>query len=607
VPGLAGIIGAGSPQERRRDLQRMVESMRHEPFYRSGVCAQEAVGLYAGWVCHQGSFSDCLPIWNEARDVCLLFSGEHFADRAEAEGLSARGHTTQGEDASYLVHMYEEMGTAFLQSLNGWFCGVVVDLRERKCVLFTDRYGLGRVYVHEQPTTVYFASEAKALLRLLPATRGLDPASLAEFFCCGAVLQNRTLFAGITLLPGGAMWTFSPHRHVQKQTYFQRDAWEGQPRFGVVDYGARLKETLARVLPRYFRSAGRVGISTTGGIDSRLILAGAPSEGRHTCYTFGGPYRDSWDVQLARAVAKACHRPHETIRVGPDFFLEFPALAAKAVYVSDGSMDVSGSVELYVNRLARGIAPIRLTGNYGSEILRGNIALRVVRPQEALFDSAFRSLLRSAEETYGHESQGGRLSFVAFKQVPWHHYARLAVEQSQLTLRSPYLDNELVALAYQAPLGLASIDRLLLAIVAEGNPQLGALATDRGLVSHPPSLTADIRRLLQELTFRGEYAYDYGMPQWLAKLDHALGPLHLETWFLGRHKFYHFRIWYRDQLQDYVKQILLDSRARSRAYFRGAVLEDMVTCHVRGSRNYTLSIHRALTSELIQRHLIEQD
>lgn len=606
MPGLAGIIGAGSPPERRSDLQRMVESMHHEPFYRSGVCSQEAIGLYAGWVCHAGSFSDCLPIWNEAGDICLLFSGEHFAHRVEAEGLIARGHTTHGENASYLVHMYEEMGTAFLQSLNGWFCGVVVDLRERKCVLFTDRYGLGRVYVHEQPTTVYFASEAKALLKMLPETRRLDPSSLAEFFCCGAPLQNRTLFSGITLLPGGAMWTFSPHRHIQKGTYFRREAWEAQPRLSVVDYGARLKETFVRVLPRYFRRGEPVGISTTGGIDSRLILAAAPSEGRQTCYTFGGPYRDSRDVVLAREVAKACQRPHQTIRVGPDFFLEFAALAEKAVYVSDGCMDVSGSVELYVNRLARAIAPIRLTGNYGSEILRGNIALRALPPQDELFASAFRPLLRAAEATCALESQGDRLSFVAFKQLPWHHYARLAVEQSQLTLRSPYLDNELVALAYQAPLSLAAIDRLLLAIVAEGNPQLGALATDRGLVSHPASLTAAIRRVLQELTFKAEYAYDYGMPQWLAKLDHALAPLHLETCFLGRHKFYHFRVWYRDQLRDYVQQILLDPRARSRAYFRGGVLEDMVTSHCRGDRNYTLAIHRALTIELIQRHLIEQ-
>ena len=584
----------------------MLDSMSYEPFYTSGVCSQEAIGLHAGWVCHRGSFSDCLPIWNEAGDICLLFSGEHFADPADAQGLSAAARASSGENASSLVHQYEEMGTTpFLQSLNGWFSGLVVDLRERKCVLFTDRYGLGRVYVHESPTAFWFASEAKALLKVLPGLRTLDPSSLSEFFSCGCVLQNRTLFAGLSVLPGGSVWTFRPGRQPQKDFYFRCGAWEEQPRLDAAGYYTQLKETFARVLPRYFRSAGRLGISTTGGIDSRMILAWAPSGGHQTCYTFGGPYRDNRDVVLARQVAKICHRPHETILVDQDFIREFPSLAEKAIYVSDGTMDVSGSIDLYVNKLAREIAPIRLTGNYGSEILRGHIAFHPVSLQEELFEPAFRRLLRSAEETYARESQGSRLSFIAFKQLAWHHYPRLAPEQSQLTPRSPYLDNALVALAYRAPADLAATDRLLLAIVAQGNPQLGEIPTDRGIVSRPV-LTTYARRLFQELTFKAEYMYDYGMPQWLARLDHALARLHLESCFLGRHKFHHFRVWYRDQLHDYVKDILLDPQTRSRPYFRGAALDDMVADHIRGDRNYTLEIHRALTCELVQRQLIEQ-
>ena len=60
----------------------------------------------------------------------------------------------------------------------------------------------------------------------------------------------------------------------------------------------------------------------------------------------------------------------------------------------------------------------------------------------------------------------------------------------------------------------------------------------------------------QELTAKAEYAYDYGMPQWLAKIDHLFARLHLEKLFLGRHKFYHFRIWYRDQFRSYLQNSL---------------------------------------------------
>ena len=75
-----------------------------------------------------------------------------------------------------------------------------------------------------------------------------------------------------------------------------------------------------------------------------------------------------------------------------------------------------------------------------------------------------------------------------------------------------------------------------------------------------------------EFTFKAEYAYDYGMPQWLSRIDHFLSPLRLERLFLGRHKLLHFRVWYRDALADYVREILLDRRTLSRPYFEPKAL-----------------------------------
>jgi asparagine synthase (glutamine-hydrolysing) len=95
------------------------------------------------------------------------------------------------------------------------------------------------------------------------------------------------------------------------------------------------------------------------------------------------------------------------------------------------------------------------------------------------------------------------------------------------------------------------------------------------------------------------------MPQWLAAIDHALGPFHLERLFLGRHKFYHFRIWYRDELSESIKSILLDPRTRTRPYWQARSLERMVREHTQGVRNYTSEIHQMLTSELIHRQLID--
>jgi asparagine synthase (glutamine-hydrolysing) len=98
-----------------------------------------------------------------------------------------------------------------------------------------------------------------------------------------------------------------------------------------------------------------------------------------------------------------------------------------------------------------------------------------------------------------------------------------------------------------------------------------------------------------------------GMPQWLARADHVVAPLRLENLFLGRHKFHHFRVYYRDELAGYVQEVLLDPRTLGRPYLNGSGVEEIVRGHTAGYRNHTLEIHRLLTIELVQRQLIEQN
>jgi asparagine synthase (glutamine-hydrolysing) len=579
--------------------------MMHEPFYVSGTYINEEFGLWLGFVNQEGSFADCLPIWNEKRDICILFSGEDFTDQTDIDVLRRHGHEFGSEDASYLVHLYEEMGCEFLGKLNGWFSGVLVDFREQKCVLFNDRYGVNRIYYHEDARSFYFSSEAKSLLKILPGTRQLNLRSLGELLSSDAVLQNRSLFSGISLLPGGSSWVFSRGEAVKKKAYFKPEAWESQPELSGSAFYERLKETWTRILPKYFRGKQPAGLSLTGGVDSRLILAWAQRPpGMLPCYTWGGKYRDCADVKIARRAARISHQPHKTILVGDDFLSQFPELAARTTYISDGTMDVTGSIDLYVQRQARQIAPVRLSGVCGGEILRRLVMFKPDPPQEDLFDPELARSFRDAAITYASELQGHRLSFTAFKQAPWYMASKFTLERSQITYRTPYFDNDLIALAYQTPAHLLSNDPAI-RLIADGNQALGKIGTDRGIASRSiPGITY-IRHAYQEFTFKAEYAYDYRMPQWLARLDHIFAPLHLERLFIGRHKFHHFRVWYRDELSRHLKEMLLDSEARSRPYLRAHSLEKIVKAHTNGYRNYAFEIHKILTLELIQRKFVE--
>jgi asparagine synthase (glutamine-hydrolysing) len=114
-----------------------------------------------------------------------------------------------------------------------------------------------------------------------------------------------------------------------------------------------------------------------------------------------------------------------------------------------------------------------------------------------------------------------------------------------------------------------------------------------------------MRRSYLEFTFKAEYAYDYGMPHSIARLDSSLATLRLERLFLGRHKFYHFRVWYRDALASYIREMLLDGRTLARPYLQRDTLERMVKDHLGGTRNYTTAIHKILTLEHFHRLFID--
>jgi asparagine synthase (glutamine-hydrolysing) len=81
--------------------------------------------------------------------------------------------------------------------------------------------------------------------------------------------------------------------------------------------------------------------------------------------------------------------------------------------------------------------------------------------------------------------------------------------------------------------------------------------------------------------------------------------LHLEKLFLGRHKFYHFRYWYRNALAPYLREVLLDERSLARAHVDRAKLIALVEAHTTGRANYTLELHRLLSLELVHRTLLD--
>jgi len=606
MPTILGIVNKGPKEKNLADLKRMQASVLDEPSYSHGTYAHEPLGLYVGWATHPASFSDCMPIYNQARDIVMFFLGENFGADRSIEKLKVKGHEVEQTNARYLVHLYEETGEKFLTQLNGIFSGLVVDLRENKILLFIDRFGLQRIYVYESKNSLVFSSKARAITEIRPTCRQIDYKSLGEFFSCRCVLENRSLFSNIGLLPGGSVWTFLPGGQIQKRHYFTPDHWENQTTLDRNQFYREFKELFPQIAAQYINAQEKVALSLTGGLDTRMILAALElAPGQLPCYTHGGMYNESFDVKIARKVAHVCRQPHQVIEVGNKYITEFHNLARKTVQITDGNLNVIESVGLYTNQITKKSADIRLTGNYGSEILRTLVMFKPSMPNAALFDPEFFIKIKAAKQTYLSQRQGNPVTFIAFRQVPWFHYKRFALEQSQITQRSPFLDNRLVKLVYRAPLDAIRSTEIPLRFVSELDPILGQIRTDRGVGNNSSSLMSLGIRAYYEFLFKMDYYFNHGMPQWLAKSYGVFAPLHVERFFLGRHKYNHFRVWFRDQLAEYVKDILLDHRAVSRPYLNGGHLETMINGHLSGNHNYTNEISMLLTIELLHRCFLD--
>ena len=559
----------------------------------SGDVDDGPLGVAAAWAGSRSALRDDDAVWNEARTIGLLWAGELYSEIPP-----------NGRDARHRVlELYEARGPECLRTLNGWFAGLLLDRNRKEVRLFTDRFGLGRLYVHRHAGTVFFASEAKALLRHAVPHREWDWRSLAEFVALGCALQDRTLYRGISLLPAATVIVHAPGTAPTTRRYFDVGDWAAAAPLSPAQYEAEVAARFPSILRRYLGPPDDLGISLTGGLDTRMIMAWLPPGHESApCYTFGSELRDSRDVTVARAVARAAGHAHHCIPVGADFLRAFPRLAARTVYVTDGAMDVSGAAGLYANECAAHIRPTRLTGNYGSEILRSVVAFGPERVDRRLFTGDFARLLDEAAATYRTERGAGDRAFVALKQVPWHHYARFALERSALTVRSPYLDNDLVALAFRAPPDAP--EARALAVIARGSPCLVRLPTDRALTVSTPWGLRSATHPGHHVSFKAEYAYDVGMPNVLARVDRALRRWHCERLVLGRHRFDHFRVWYRDTLAAHVKSSLIGADGALSVIGDRRVIEAAVTAHVQGRANYTREIHKLLTVQLIDRLLM---
>jgi asparagine synthase (glutamine-hydrolysing) len=267
------------------------------------------------------------PVWNEARNVAVVFNGELYNYPELRERLHLAGHRfTTNSDTEILVHGWEEWGEDLLAELRGMFAFALLDFRKHFAtvpVLFLarDPLGIKPLYYAQTSLGFAFASELRALLASGAVERELSSDALTSYLLFGSVSEPVTMVQGaFSLPPGYALLLHLPDRRRNPRA---RPWWDPTRSAAARDLkrphdfsaaSARLRTLLEDAIRVHLIADVPVGLFLSSGLDSSAIamFAGRAQKGIRS-FTLTFPDTDYDEGPLARVVAQRAGTNHTEV------------------------------------------------------------------------------------------------------------------------------------------------------------------------------------------------------------------------------------------------------------------------------------------------------
>jgi len=287
----------------------------------------------------------------------LLLDGEIW--NAEELALQFRQDLPQGtcRPPELCLRLLLRHGTTVLGLLNGIFCIVLYDARNRTVTICSDRYGFRSVYYVQRSNTLLFATEIKGLTAVDPGPKAWDGIGILEGYCYGTQFMERTWMEGYRRLPPASIMTMEGGR-LSVSSYWSYKYDEACKTLDQPTYFTTYGKLLDRAVERCLRGGRRVGIFLSGGYDSRAVAACIQ---RHhlplPAFTFG--HSSSRDVRFASMLAKALGLEHHAF-TDPGLYLV--ANCPSIVWRTEGLSSFADTTSMHHHAILKKHADIILTG-----------------------------------------------------------------------------------------------------------------------------------------------------------------------------------------------------------------------------------------------------
>jgi asparagine synthase (glutamine-hydrolysing) len=297
----------------------------------------------------------------------LAFNGEIYNYRELMQELAPYWAFRTTSDTESILAAHDRWGADCVKRLRGMFAFALYD--GQRLLLARDRFGIKPLYYAEVGGVLYFASEMKALLPILPEI-ATAPDAMAEYLTFQYTLGEQTLFRGIRQIPPGHLMTVEEGQ-VRISRY-----WDVQY---AIDYDhtsrwftEQMREIMAESVALHLRSDVPVGAYVSGGIDSSLIAALASREEASGRVGFHGKFTDypGYDESsFAEAAARDAGLALHQVTISAE---DFRNTIGKVIYHLDQPVAGPGSFPQYmVSALAAQHVKVVLGGQGGDEIFGG--------------------------------------------------------------------------------------------------------------------------------------------------------------------------------------------------------------------------------------------
>jgi asparagine synthase (glutamine-hydrolysing) len=622
VCGIAGKVDrdAGVPVAL---VEAMCERQAHRGPDSRGIFADEGVGLGIQRLRVIDLETGDQPVYNEDRSVAVVLNGEIYNYRELRAELGGRGHTfsTHG-DTETIAHLYEEEGPSLVRRLSGMFAFALWDARRRRLLIARDRVGKKPLYYCERDGRLSFASELAALMADDEIPREVDPAAVDCYLAYGYVQAPRSIWRAVKKLPPA-------------HTLLWEDGRARLERYWRLDYARKLDAPLPELeeeLRRLVAAAVRrrmvadvpLGALLSGGVDSSIVVSELAAASSRAVKTFSIGFRQEAynELPLARLTARRFGTEHEELAVEPDAIEIVPKLVR---HYGEPYADSSAIPSFYLAELTRRHVTVALNGDGGDESFAGYLRYvadslssgldHVPLPLRRAAAAAAARLLRMGDAR-GLRSYGRRFLTAVGEDAPGRYADHICIfnrsERDALlgdavpaAIRTETAD--VIARPWREASGRKRLDVLLETDVNTYLP--GDLLTKMDIASMAYSLEARSPLLDAELmqfaaSLPASRKARFTSKKWILRRayrgripDQVLdGPKRGFGVPLGA--------WFRGELRDFAREVLLDPATLDRGLTREAPVRALLDQHELGGADWSMQIWALLMLELWQREFL---